>query len=118
MIFKFKKFTLTHKDDVFKFGTDAALLGVWSNLKDVNSVLEIGAGSGVITLMMAQRSVSTNFTGIDISVNAVNLAKENALNSPFTSRFEFIDSSLQNFEPKEKFDLIVSNPPFFESSTK
>ena len=116
--FQFKKFTIQHREDVFKFGTDAALLATWVDISNSSKVLEIGTGTGVISLMLAQRNSSANYTGIDISKNAIELADQNFETYPLPSKIKFMHSSLQHFYPEEKFDLIVSNPPFFESSTK
>ncbi|MFT6801955.1 MAG: tRNA1Val (adenine37-N6)-methyltransferase [Salibacteraceae bacterium] len=118
MDFKFKKFTISHREDVFKFGTDAALLATWAIIENAQSVLEIGCGSGVISLMLAQRNPKCNFTGIDLSKEAVELSNANASKFPFETIFEFQQSTLQEFKSNQKFDLIVSNPPFFENATK
>jgi tRNA1Val (adenine37-N6)-methyltransferase len=93
-------------------------LATWVNLSNTNNVLEIGTGSGVIALMLAQRNSAASFTGIDISESAVELAQENLDSYPISSDIQFIHSSLQDFEADQQFDVIVSNPPFFENSTK
>jgi tRNA1Val (adenine37-N6)-methyltransferase len=118
MSFQFKKFKLEHHDSVFKFGTDAALLATHVDVEGVNKVLEIGTGSGVITLMMAQRNPEAKFTAIDISASAIALAEMNGSNYPLPSSITFGHSSLQDFKSNQNFDLIVSNPPFFENATK
>lgn len=118
MSFQFKRFKIQHHDLVFKFGTDAALLATWVHLKGTKNVLEIGTGSGVITLMMAQRSPDSVFTGIDISKDAIALANSNLIEFPIPSNVTFVHSALQDYNPDQKFDLIVSNPPFFENATK
>lgn len=118
MEFKFKKFTLVQSNQVFKFGTDASLLGALVPIENSNTVLEIGTGTGVISLMMAQRDFKANFTAIDFSIDSFHLATENVSNSLFNSSIDVIHSSLQDFNPSVKFDSIVSNPPFFIDSTK
>lgn len=118
MDFKFKKFGISHHEEVFKFGTDASLLATWKKISDFSTILEIGCGSGVITLMMAQRNPSSKYTGIDISKQAVNLSTFNLASFPIPSQIEFIESTLQAYSPSQKFDLIISNPPFFEDGTK
>lgn len=116
--FQFKKFTIQHREDVFKFGTDAALLATWVDIENSKNILEIGTGSGVITLMMAQRNPKPTFTGIDISNNAIELATHNLASYPTQINIKFENESLQNFKSKKQFDHIISNPPFFENGTK
>lgn len=118
MSFQFKQFKITHHPNVFKFGTDAALLSTWVDIESNQNILEIGTGSGVITLMMAQRNQTANYTGIDISDDAISLANMNLDSYPIPSQIKFEHSSIQNFSTNTLFDHIVSNPPFFESSTK
>ena len=116
--FQFKKFTIQHRDDVFKFGTDAALLATWVDISTAENILEIGTGTGVISLMMAQRNENAVFTGIDISKNAIDLANQNLSSYPTPTKIKFELSSLQEFTTEHKFDHIISNPPFFENATK
>lgn len=118
MSFQFKKFHLNHHPKVFKFGTDAALLATWVTIENEDNILEIGTGTGVITLIMAQRSPKSNYYGIDISLEAIVLATDNLGAYPAPINAQFIHSSLQEYEPGIKFNHIVSNPPFFENSTK
>jgi len=99
-----------------KVGTDGVLLGAWSYVVG-NSVLDIGTGTGVIALMLAQRS-NSRITAIEIEENAFQQATENVDSSKWRSRVEVINSSLQNFVSSSKFDTIVSNPPFFNNSQK
>ncbi len=100
-----------------KVGTDGVLLGAWADVSNVNSVLDIGTGSGLIALMLAQRCDAT-ITAIDIESSAIVQANINALNSPWTERISNIEISLQQFvqNAKQQFDLIVSNPPFFKNA--
>ena len=120
-VFRFKQFSLSHSRSTMKIGTDAVLLGAWTPVKDnCQQILEIGCGCGVISLMLAQRS-NAAITGIDIDASSVEEAMENAQNSPWKNRIDFQHISAQAFcveENKQRFDLIVSNPPFFEDSLK
>jgi len=103
-----------------KVGTDAVLLGAWMPLPDnCSNILEIGSGCGVISLMLAQRT-EAEILGIDIDEQSVKEAKKNAENSPWKNNVQFLNESVQNFVQKttQKFDIIVSNPPFFENSLK
>lgn len=114
--FKFKKFEIQQSADVFRVGTDAVLLGALANVSVAENVLEIGTGTGLISLMLAQRNLNAKFSGIDINEEAVNLTRFNFENSPFNSRLKNILQDFKTFESREKFDLIVSNPPYFETS--
>jgi len=103
-----------------KVGTDAVLLGAWMPIPEkCDSILDIGSGCGVVSLMLAQRT-HANITGIDIDENSVKEAQYNAENSPWKEKVQFIHENIQNFVQKttQKFDVIVSNPPFFENSLK
>ena len=102
-----------------KVGIDGVLLGVWSPIGDAKNILDIGTGTGLIALMLAQRS-SAMVTAIDIDQDVVYQAGENVLNSPWKDRVAVQRSSLQEFTANESttFDLIVSNPPYFVNSLK
>jgi len=100
-----------------KVGTDGVLLGAWADIEKAKSILDIGTGSGLIALMLAQRS-KTIITAIDIDKNAVIQAKINTENSHWTDRIQILETDLLAFSntTNSKFDLIVSNPPFFKNS--
>lgn len=115
--FKFQQFEIQQSSQVFRVGTDAVLLGVWADMSDAENMLEVGTGTGIISLMLAQRNPKTKITAIDIDKNAVNLAKLNFENSPFSERLKVVWKDFNQFETKEKFDSIVSNPPYFEENT-
>lgn len=117
--FSFKQFTVFHDQCAMKVGTDGVLLGAWADVTCVGSILDIGTGSALIALMLAQRS-SAHITAIDIDKDAVNQAILNVENSPWTSRIDVFESSLSHFCSKtiQKFDLIVSNPPYFKNALK
>lgn len=114
--FKFKQFEIQQSTDVFRVGTDGVLLGALANVDAAENVLEVGTGTGLISLMLSQRNLNSNFLGIDINEEAVNLTKLNFENSPFCLRLKNILQDFKNFETDEKFDLIVSNPPYFEEN--
>ena len=95
-----------------KVGTDGVLIGAWTNCSKVSSILDIGAGTGVISLMLAQRS-NAIIKAIEIDSSAALQCQENFQLSPWKSKLKIIQLALQDFKTTEKFDLIVSNPPYF-----
>ena len=113
--FQFKQFTIIQEKAAMKVGTDGVLLGAWTGVSGAKSILDIGAGTAVIALMMAQRT-NAKITGIEIEKNAATEAAENAANSPLGQPHKnCADISFQEFTQNctERFDLIVSNPPFY-----
>jgi len=114
--FTFQKFQIRQSKNVFRVGTDGVLLGALANVNAAERVLEVGTGTGLISLMLAQRNSTAEFLGIDINEEAIHLTRINFENSPFSSRMNKRLQDFKNFETPEKFDLIVSNPPYFEES--
>ncbi|HEY9544134.1 tRNA1(Val) (adenine(37)-N6)-methyltransferase [Prevotella sp.] len=114
--FSFKQFVVRHDRCGQKVGTDGVLLGAWAN--GGKRILDIGTGSGLIALMMAQRFLQAAVTGIEIDEEACKQACENVRESKFYHRISLFHSPLQSFSFDEKFDSIVSNPPFFVDSLK
>ncbi|MGI6049150.1 MAG: tRNA1(Val) (adenine(37)-N6)-methyltransferase [Petrimonas sp.] len=116
--FKFKQFTVFHDKCAMKVGTDGVLLGAWATVRHCQSILDVGTGSGLIALMAAQRNNRAKITAIEIDTEAALQAKENVKNSPFNDRITVLPLSFQDFisSATGKFDLIVSNPPFFINS--
>lgn len=115
--FQFKQFTVRQQHCAMKVGTDGTLLGAWAQTSAGSCrVLDIGTGTGLIALMMAQRYPETQVIAIDIDEKAVFQAQENVQASPFADRIKVIQTDIQTFEDSEKFDSIVCNPPFFEDS--
>ena len=100
-----------------KVGTDAVLLGAWANLANVKNILEVGTGSGIISLMLAQRtSPHVQIVAIEIEKEDAQQARENILRSPWPDKITVHHQSLQDFKSNTTFDLIVSNPPYFINS--
>jgi len=118
-IFRFKRFEIHQKNAQMKVNTDAVLLGCWSNVQDKKKSLDIGTGTGVIALMMAQRNPNLISWGIDIDQNSADIAELNMKKSPFFKRMISKHISVQDLshELPGYFDLIVSNPPFFSGGT-
>lgn len=105
-----------------KVGTDGVLLGAWvaqefSNLSPTN-ILDIGTGSGLIALMLAQQFDKADITGIDIDEQAVMQAQQNFRQSPWNNRLTAQLSSLETYQSDRQYDIIVCNPPFFSNSLK
>ena len=114
--FKFKHFEIHQDRCAMKVGTDGVLLGAWA--LGGKRILDIGSGTGLISLMMAQRYPEAQVVGIDLDAEACAEARENVAASPFADRGNIVDCRLQDYESVEKFDAIVSNPPFFLNSLK
>ncbi|GAC16962.1 tRNA1(Val) (adenine(37)-N6)-methyltransferase [Aliiglaciecola lipolytica] len=116
--FRFKQFAIEHKNCAMKVGTDGILLGSWIPTGDYSSILDIGTGSGLIAIMLAQRSVAQcDILGIDIDQSAILQAQKNALNCPWSSQLTFVHRALQQLPQIQRYDLIVSNPPYFEGKS-
>lgn len=110
--FSFRQFTIRQEHCAMKVGTDGTLLGAWAN--GGRHILDIGTGTGLISLMMAQRFADATVTGIDIDEAAVGQAQQNVAESPFADRIAIIQQDVAQMEGT--FDAIVSNPPFFSRS--
>lgn len=121
--FRFKQFTVWHDRCAMKVGTDGVLLGAWCPLPSNHSVsspyrlLDIGTGSGLIALMLAQRLNNSEIDAIDIDQSAVEQTAYNFAQSPFASYLKVHHATLQEWDA-QPYDLIVSNPPYFQSSLK
>ena len=114
--FQFKQFTIAQDRCAMKIGTDGVLLGAWTSIqKKPNAILDIGAGTGIIALQLAQRSTAALIDAIEIDANAYEQCTENFENSPWNDRLFCYHASFQEFvsEMDDTYDLIVSNPPFY-----
>ena len=119
--FKFKQFSVAQDRCAMKIGTDGVLLGAWACLDtNPNSVLDIGSGTGVVALQIAQRSNAQTIDAIEIDDEAHIQCSENFENSPWGDRLFCYHASAQEFamEIDETYDLIVSNPPFYSEDYK
>lgn len=115
--FRFKKFQVAHDRSSMKVGTDAVLLGTWVDCQNSERVLDIGTGSGVIALMVAQRTgQESKIDAVDVESDDCNQANENFKNSPWSQRMTIYCEDVRTFSPKYRYDLIVSNPPYFKNS--
>jgi tRNA1Val (adenine37-N6)-methyltransferase len=118
-VFRFKQFDILQKDSTMKVNTDGVLLGAWCDIKDRRNVLDVGCGTGIIAIMLAQKSPTILSTGLEIDETACNEATFNMLHAPFNERLKAIHMSVQDFarSSSQKFDLIISNPPFYSGGT-
>lgn len=115
--FQFKQFTINQDRCAMKVGTDGTLLGAWANAPvGACRILDIGTGTGLIALMMAQRYPESQVVGIDIDGDAALQAQENVDASPFSDRVKIMNVDATKIEDKEGFDVIVCNPPYFVDS--
>lgn len=117
--FAFKQFTIQQDRCAMKVGTDAVLLGAWVLPNGSKEILDIGTGTGVIALMIAQKS-SAHIDAIDIDENSVSQATQNVLNSKFKHQVSVMHIPLQEYAKTctKKYNLIITNPPYFEQSLK
>jgi len=115
--FQFRQFVVHQQRCAMKVGTDGTLLGAWAAAPSGKCrILDIGTGTGLIALMMAQRFPEAEITGVDIDEDAVVQAAENVRLSPFSERVNVCHQNIMNFTDVIGFDAIVSNPPFFVDS--
>lgn len=116
--FRFKQFCVHHDRCAMKVGTDGVLIGAWTDAGRGNLILDVGTGTGLIALMLAQRYPDATIRAIDIDCDAVAQAKGNISDSPFADRMTVEEDDFRHFAVScgEKFDLIVSNPPYFNRS--
>ncbi len=117
-IFKFKHFEVNQTNSAMKIGTDSMVFGSLIDVEGKSNALDIGTGTGVLSLMTAQRNPNLKITAIEIEENAFEEAKMNFNNSPFQHQLNAFHFDFLNFNPDSKFDLIFSNPPYFENASK
>lgn len=117
--FQFKQFKIVQKQSAMKVGTDGVLLGAWANITNSLRILDVGTGTGLLALMLAQRAPNASIEAIEINAGSYREACENVSRSPWKNRITIQHVSFQDFVnrfQKEKYDLVVSNPPYYEHS--
>lgn len=116
-VFKFRQFDVRQADSAMKIGTDAMIFGALIETNGKKQALDIGTGTGVLSLMAAQQNPQLQVTAIEIESNAASEARHNFENSPFTERLKVLHQDFLTLE-NHAFDLIFSNPPYFENAYK
>jgi len=118
-VFRFKQFELSDDSSCMKIGTDAVLLGAWAKVENSSRIMDIGTASGIIALMLAQRSAA-EVDAVEIDKNSAEQAESNFSHSPWKSKMQVYHISFQDFAANNTatYDLIVSNPPFFTDALK
>lgn len=113
--FHFQQFRLYHHRSTMKVGTDAVLLGIRTELEGVTDVLDIGTGCGIIPLLLAARSAKIKVDAVELDLGSFEESSENFMQSPFAGRLQAFHTDINNFIPDSgrKYDLVISNPPFF-----
>lgn len=120
-MFQFKQFSIEQDQCAMKIGTDGVLLGAWTPIENNPfSILDIGTGTGIIALMLAQRSEAEQIDALEIDEEAYEQATDNFENSAWNDRLFCFHAGLDEFieEPEDEYDLIVSNPPFYSEDYK
>jgi tRNA1Val (adenine37-N6)-methyltransferase len=118
-MFRFKQFNVDQTGCAMKINTDGVLLGALAGADQPESILDIGTGTGVIALMLGQRFANANIDAVEIDETASTTASRNFTDSPFADRLNLYSDSFENYlnkHPDRKYDLIVSNPPFYINS--
>lgn len=113
-VFRCKQFVIEHSDCVQKVTTDSMLLGSWCRLDGAKDILDIGTGSGLLALMMAQRSsVDAHIDAVELDAAAAELAQRNVANSPWPDKVTVYCTNVSRYSPCKQYDLIITNPPYF-----
>jgi len=114
--FHFKQFSLNHHNSTMKVGTDAILLGLWCNISNAATILDVGTGSGIIALLLAARS-NARVDAVELDNKSFKEAEINFSNSPYSNQLNIYHDDFNKFAVNEnsKYDIIISNPPFFSN---
>jgi tRNA1Val (adenine37-N6)-methyltransferase len=115
--FTFKQFTINQDRCAMKVCTDACILGASTDVENVNKILDIGTGTGLLSLMLAQRS-EAKIDAVEIDEDAYNQSLANIAESKFKNQVMVFNTDIKSFFPENNYDLIISNPPFYQQSLK
>jgi tRNA1Val (adenine37-N6)-methyltransferase len=116
--FSFKQFTVRQELSAMKVCTDACLFGAWAELTDATRMLDIGTGTGLLSLMAAQRNPNLTIDGVEVDADAYRQSLQNIEASPFSERIKVYHTPVQEFFPSFRYDCILSNPPFFQNDLR
>ncbi len=118
--FRFKQFTIKQQKTAMKLSTDAVMLGAWIDAKKPKNILDIGTGTGILSIMSAQKFPLAHITAIEIDFDAFSEASENIANCKWNKQIKILNTDFFDFckTSKEKYDLIISNPPYFDNQLK
>ena len=114
-VFRFKQFAVVNDKAAMRVGTDGVLLGAWCSFDGAKRVLDVGTGTGVIALMVAQRNSTALIDAIDVDITAAEVCRMNFDASPWADRLTAIHTDLNKYQADCAYDLIVCNPPFFDN---
>lgn len=115
--FQFKQFTIQQEHCAMKVSTDACIQGAWTPIGDgVKNVLDIGTGTGLLSLMLAQRNEQVHIDAIELDVAAATQAEENVSSSPWSDRINVAQADARTYEPDLQYNMVICNPPFFNNS--
>ncbi len=112
-VFRFKGFSVRDDNSPMKVGADSVILGSWVDIYSTKSVLDVGSGCGLLSLMLAYRNNDLVITGVEINGNSLNDSLLNLASFNIPNQIKFVGIDFINFEPEHKFELIISNPPYF-----
>lgn len=115
--FQFKQFTIEQGSAAMKVSTDACIQGAWTPVQpEDRAVLDIGCGTGLLSLMLAQKQAQIQIDAVELDADAAGQASENVRKSPWSGRIRVFREDIKNFRPERKYDLVICNPPFFQNS--
>lgn len=115
--FQFKEFRIEQGETAMKVSTDACIQGAWTPVEpQVKNVLDIGTGTGLLSLMLAQRSQLIHIDAVELDAESSLQAKANIANSPWNDRINIHNTDIKDFSSSRQYDLVICNPPFFQSS--
>lgn len=111
--FRFKQFDVYHEQTAMKVGTDGVLLGAWTKVGEAERILDLGCGTGLLALMLAQKTKAA-ITALEINEKAIEEASHNISISPWSDQIEVVQADFRTYQSPINFDLIICNPPFFQ----
>ena len=115
-MFQFKQFAVCDELCAMKVGTDGVLLGAWADVAGDSRILDLGTGSGLIALMLAQRNHEADIVALDIDNEATIQAQHNFSLSPWRKRLSVVNANISDYDTQKRFSHIVTNPPYFVDS--